>query len=424
MQRLRRIYRDYPSQFWVLMLAAFIDRIGGTLVFPFFSLYITDRFDVGLTQAGYVFTIFAITGMMGGFIGGALADKLGRKGMVMFGLVASATTSLFLGLAGELNLLYGVAIVAGLFSSVGGPAVMSMVADILPEEKRNEGYGMFRVVINVAFMIGPILGGILATRSYLLLFILDAITSVITATIVFFAIRETQSQASAEANREVSLGQTFRGYLMVGRDKIFVAFMLLVMVVQLVYVQMYSSLSVYLRDSHGIPSSGYGFLMSINATMVVTMQLGLTRRLRGYPPLLLMASATVFFMVGYGMYGFVGAFALFAVAMALITIGEMIFFPVAQALVAQLSPEAMRGRYMATFELAFAIPSAFATVFAGLVIDNLNPNILWYLCIVLGAIGATSFVMLHRVRPIAPTHEEPSDERQPAETPDILPAAA
>lgn len=424
MQRLRRIYHDYPNQFWLLMLAAFIDRIGSTLVFPFFSLYITAKFDVGLTQAGYVFTIFAITGMMGGFVGGALADKLGRKGMVIFGLVASATTSMFLGFAGDLGLLYGIAVVAGLFSSVGGPAVMSMVADILPEEKHSEGYGMFRVVINIAFMIGPILGGILATHSYLLLFILDAITSSITALVVLFAIRETQSKASAEANRGTSLAQTFRGYTVVLRDKIFLAFMGITMVVELVYLQMYSTLPVYLRDSHGIPPRGYGLLMSINATMVVTMQLGLTRRLRGYPPLLMMATACVFYMVGYGMYGFVGGFALFAVAMAFITIGEMVFFPVAQALVAQLSPEAMRGRYMAFFEFAFAIPSAFATVFAGLVIDNTNPNIIWYLCIVLGGVGALSFVALHTKRPIASSVVDEAETPIASEAHDALPTPA
>lgn len=423
MHRLRRIYHDYPNQFWLLMLAAFIDRIGGTLVFPFFSLYITDKFDVGLTQAGYVFTIFAVTGMMGGFVGGAMADKLGRKGMVIFGLVASASTSMLFGFVDELALLYGVAVIAGLFSSVGGPAVNSMVADILPEEKHSEGYGMFRVVINVAFMIGPIVGGILATRSYLLLFILDGVTSVITALIVFFAIRETQSKASAEANRSTTIAQTFRGYGKVLQDRLFVGVMLLVMIAQLVYLQMYCTLPVYLRDSHDIPSSGYGLLMSINATMVVFLQLGLTRRLRGYPPLLMLGVACIFYMIGYGMYGFVGVFILFAVAMAFITVGEMVFFPIAQAVVAQLAPEAMRGRYMAMFEFAFAIPSSFATVFAGLVIDNTNPNIIWYLCIVLGAVGAISFVSLHRVHPIAGTTEQ-TTPTPTSDAPEIVAAAA
>ena len=52
LDRLRNIYNDFPKKFWVVVGATFVDRIGGTLLFPFFSLYITQKFNVGMTQAG------------------------------------------------------------------------------------------------------------------------------------------------------------------------------------------------------------------------------------------------------------------------------------------------------------------------------------------------------------------------------------
>jgi len=94
--RLRSIYNEYPRHFWTLLLATFIDRVGGAILYPFFTLYITQKFGVGMTTVGMIFGTFAVTGMVGSMIGGALADRLGRKPLILFGLVISAVSSLYL----------------------------------------------------------------------------------------------------------------------------------------------------------------------------------------------------------------------------------------------------------------------------------------------------------------------------------------
>jgi dipeptide/tripeptide permease len=65
------------------------------------------------------------------------------------------------------------------------------------------------------------------------------------------------------------------------------------------------------------------------------------------------------------MFGYVGAFGFFMLAMAIITIGEMVHIPVAQSLVAYFAPEEMRGRYMAAFGFTWAIPNTIAPTLAG-----------------------------------------------------------
>ncbi len=100
----------------------------------------------------------------------------------------------------------------------------------------------------------------------------------------------------------------------------------------IVYVQMNSTLAVYLRDFHGIAEQQFGYIMSLNAAMVVVMQFGITRRIRSKPPMWMMALGCVFYAVGFGMYGFVSVYGLFLLAMAIITIGEMIVSPVARRL--------------------------------------------------------------------------------------------
>ena len=389
----KETFNEFPRTFWTLIGAAFIDRLGRTMIFPFFSLYITQKFDVGMTQAGMLLAIFSIAGLVGSMIGGALTDKFGRKGIVLFGLVFSALSSVLMGLVNELSHFYLLAIVVGSLSNVAGPAHQAMVADILPEEKRAEGFGMFRVAGNLAWIIGPTIGGLIAGGSYLMLFVLDAITSLIVAYIVFRSIPETKPQESEREERK-TLAQTFSGYRVVLKDRLYIVYLLVSMLMLVAYQQMYNTLSVYLRDSHGIPARGYGALLSIDAFLVVLLQFWVTRRVKDRPPMVMMAAGTALYMLGLAMFGFVSAYWLFVVAILMLTFGEMIVMPVSQALAARFSPEEMRGRYMAFYSLAWAIPSTIGPWAAGLILDNYNPDWVWYLAGIACVIAVVGFLAL------------------------------
>jgi MFS family permease len=375
----------------------FVDRVGGTLIFPFFALYITQKFNVGMTQAGILLGIFSFSGMIGNLLGGALADRFGRKGMVLFGLIFSALSSVTMGLVNELAVFYVLAVVVGLLSDVAGPAWQAMIADILPEEQRAEGFGIMRVVGNMAWIVGPLIGGFVATRSYLLLFILDAISSLITAAIIFRMIPETKPEPKvSEEEPAESILATFAGYGKVLRDGIYMAYIVISMLMLLVYLQMYTTLGVFLRDTHGVPEQGYGFVLTSSAITVILFQFWVTRRVKKYPPMLMMALGSAFYLVGFSMYGFVTAFALFILAMVLITIGEMIVMPVSQALAANFAPEDMRGRYMAIFSLAWAVPSTFGATAAGFIMDNYDPTWVWRIAGIICTTAVMGFIWLHR----------------------------
>ena len=154
-----------------------------------------------------------------------------------------------------------------------------MVSDLLEGEQRSEGFGLIRVVANLAVAIGPAIGGILASISYMLLFILDACASCITAVIVIKAIPETKPEKKADQPAE-SILQTVKGYGLVSKDGLFMAYIIATMVMIVVYSQMYSTLSVYLNKFHGVSSQGFGYLMSMNAAMVVIMQFWIAKRIK------------------------------------------------------------------------------------------------------------------------------------------------
>ena len=392
--RLKKIYHEFPRLFWVVVVVSFVDRVGGTLLFPFFALYITQKFNVGMTQAGILLGASSLFGLIGSTVGGALTDKFGRKQLILFGLVFSAVSTLAFGLVTEYSVLFPLMVVVGLLSSVAHPAHDAMIADILPEKQRQEGFGILRVVGNLSWMIGPTIGGFVANIDFFYLFVIDAVISCVVAALILRIIPETKPEPHAHEQHE-SFWQTLIGYRVVLKDAAFMAFMVAGLLMMMVYLQMYGTLSVYLRDNHNINPSGYGFLMTTSAITVVLFQFWVSRVIKYRPPFLMMAIGTIFYMIGFALFGVVTAYFLFALNIVIITIGEMIVVPTSQSIAANFAPEAMRGRYMAIFGLSWAIPSTVGPGAAGYILDNYNPNLLWYIGGALCALSVLAYYALH-----------------------------
>ena len=392
--RLKNIYHEFPSLFWVIVGVRFIDGIGGTLLFPFFALYITQKFGVGMTQAGILLGMSSLFGLIGSMAGGALTDRFGRKQLILFGLVFSALSTLTFGLVTDFNVLYPLVIVVGLLSNISHPAHDAMIADILPENKRQEGFGILRVAGNFAWIIGPTIGGFVANINFFYLFVIDSVMSCLVAAIIFRTIPETKPQPRERETGE-SILQTFIGYRVVLRDFAFMAFMLASIIMLIVYQQMYGTLSVYLRDVHNIDPQHYGFLMSASAITVVIFQFTVSRLIRPRPPFLMMALGTIFYAIGFTLFGVFTTYILFVLNIVIITIGEMIVVPTSQALAANFAPEDMRGRYMAVYGLSWAIPSTIGPGAAGYILDHYNPNLLWYIGGALCLLSILGFYALH-----------------------------
>jgi MFS family permease len=394
---LRKTYKKFSKDFWLFMLASFIDMVGGSLIFPFFSLYMTRKFNVGMTEVGTMFLVWALTsGVIGNTVGGALADKFGRKTNIIFGLVASALSALLMVVINDLVIFYVAIAIVGIFQDISGPARHAMIADLVPEELRGDAYGMFRIVFNLSVTIGPAIGGYMATRSFVSLFYADVVISLIAAAFVYFLLPETKPVIEySEHHKEETLKDTFKGYGQVFKDKLFIGFMLVSMLSVLMYFNMNSSLSVFLVNHRGVTPEQFGYILSLNAGMVVLMQLFFTRITAKWKPMLAIALGNLLYVIGFTMYGFVNTYFMFLLAMVIITIGEMIYAPKEQTLVASFAPEHMRGRYMAIRGFSWIIPTAIGPLGAGLIMDNLDPRILWYVAGFIGMLSTLGFTWLH-----------------------------
>jgi MFS family permease len=111
--------------------------------------------------------------------------------------------------------------------------------------------------------------------------------------------------------------------------------------------------------------------------------------------MLLMTLGTFCFLIGYTLFGFIHGYIFFVAVMLLITYGEMIIIPVGQTLVAQFAPEKVRGRYMGVYNLSWSLPSMAGPYLGGLIMDNYNPDLLWYICGVVSIFAVAGFLVLY-----------------------------
>ena len=396
LERLQNGYRNYPTPFWVLMTGTFIDRLGTNLIMPFLAIYVVQRFDAKISQVGLIYTIFAVSSGAGNILAGALADRFGRRFALILGLVCAATARIALGLATNFTGLYIAAAFAGLFGAIGWPAQLAMTADLLGPAKRANGFGIQRVVINSTFALGPLAGGFFGPRiGYLPLFVLDAFTSYFVALIVFSKLPETRPAKEKDKPTE-NFSQTLAGYRQVLQDGTFLAFVLISILTVSAYMQMSTTLSVYLIKFQHMSESFFGALVMLNALMVVFLQFPITRWTAKQPLLVTMIGGAAFYLFGFGSYGLTPSIPLFVFAMILISLGEMLVIPTSQAFTALLAPLDMRARYVATERFTWIIAQSLGPLAASAIMDRFDPRWVWYGCSIVCAASIAGFYLLHQ----------------------------
>ena len=137
------------------------------------------------------------------------------------------------------------------------------------------------------------------------------------------------------------------GYRRVLRDGTFITFILISILIVAAFMQMSTTLSLFLVNTQGMTEAFFGSLVMVNALMVVFLQIPISRWASKKPLFLIMMLGSAFYLVGFGSYGWVSSAVLFVAAMIVITLGEMLVIPSGQALTVLLAPPDMRARYVA-----------------------------------------------------------------------------
>jgi MFS family permease len=390
--RIRSTYTSFDPQFWVLFVGALINAVGFSFVFPFITLYLTERMGLTLTTVGGLIAMNAAAGVAAQAIGGTLADRLGRKVMMVASMGGSSLAIAGLGMAHTLPAIAGLILLNGFINPLFQPANQAMIADLVRPGRRAEAYGLLRVSNNLGVVIGPTLGGLLATRSYLALFLAAATSGLTYFAILVLFTRETRPELSEPADGHATRHD--EGYRQVLHDRVLLAFCAAAVLTAIVYSQTWTILPVYIKSQYGIPENRYGLLMALNAAMVVTMQFTITRITSRFPRAEMMALGAFLYAIGVGSIGWSDTYWRFALNVVILTLGEMVLIPTSAAFVADRAPAHLRGRYMGAQGLAHGMGFGAGPLLGGTLADRLGASQAWPVLLVVGLVSATGFLGL------------------------------
>ena len=364
---------------------------GFSMFFPFLSIYFNNRLGISMSAIGLVWLFIGIAAAVSETVGGMMADRLGRRKVMLAGMGMRATIFTLVTIAVALEwgfvIISGLIILAFLLSDIVNPALNAMIADVVAPSKRLEAYSVVRVGGNLGFAVGVMVGGIMAVISYSLVFAVAALSSAIYFLIVLFRIPESIPSFSRERESIRSMVRPFK-------DSTFLIFTMAAMFLFILLSQMNTTLPTFINDTVGMPEYEIGLVYALNGMMIVLLQIPLSRRIKGYD-LSMLFIGSVLFAVSYSMVAWANGLWYMMMVMVFITMAEMIVSPAAMNMVARLSPESMRGRYMGAYGLMLSTGCAFGPFIGGVVIDRFtSPLMIWGTLSTLGLMAAVGFIYL------------------------------
>jgi MFS family permease len=377
-----------PRTFWVLWAGMLLNRLGGFVV-PFLTLYLTQQRGFTAARAGLVVSMWGIGTLVSGPLGGALADWIGRRATMIGGLVFGGLSMLHLGAARAPGHIAVAAFLLGLAGELYRPPVQAAVADLVPPEERPRAYGYMYWAANLGFAIAASLGGLLAQRSYWLLFAGDAFTTIAFAAVVWWLVPETRTARSTH-------GQ-LQGLVVPFRDGVFMLFVALAVLLATVFFQGFSTLPLEM-SARGHSADRYGALIALNGVLIVVLQpLGL-RLVTRLDSSHLLAAATLLVGIGYGATQFAHTPLQYASTIAIWTLAEVAFSPIWPSVVADLAPASLRGTYQGVFQVSLGGAFFLAPALGTYVLQHHGSQVLWTGCFLLSALTAAGHLVVGGAR--------------------------
>ena len=394
--RFLRGLRTFPHQFWVLTAGIFIYVAAAALAFPFEAIYLRQNLGTSMTMIGVVFGLVPLAVMPVQFWGGQLTDRLGRRVVIMLSVLVGVVW--FVGFA-FVTELWQVAILVGVESALGWPlfqtASNAMIADLLPPEQRQEGFGVTRAAMNFGVVVGPVAAGqaLGLGVSYRALFLTAAAGCLVMVAMMAVWIRESRPPSATQRVRHVDrAGRS--GYRAVLHDRVFIVFCLAAVLPVFCIGNFGSIYAVYITSFLGVPSSQWAYLLTLNALIVVLVQIPLVTALRLRNRMVLLAVSSALLGLGIGGSAFAGPLWSLVVLIIVMSIGETLLSPVASAEVADLAPEAVRGRYMGVWTVVWNGGAALGPAFGGWAMDAVGGREAFVVLLVVGLAGAVGFLAL------------------------------
>ena len=390
-QSLRTLTGGLPRSFWALWAGTFVNRCG-SFVLPFLTLYLTRARHLSLSQAGLIVALYGAGVSVAGPLGGFLADRVGRRATMLVALGVGGAGMMSIGFVQRLGVLAPALFCVAAVTEMYRPAMQATLADMVPPADRVRAYGLIYWVINLGFSVGLTLGGLLARVSFRWLFVGDGATTLLFALVIWLAVPETRPARAPVPAGERAPSQ-WSEFLAPYRDGSFALLLGLSFLFALVFMQNSSTFPLAMA-ANGIGTATFGVILALNGVLIVLLQPFLapvvSRRNRSYT----LAASTVLVGLGFGLNALAHTAPLYALGVIVWTMGEIGVLPVSSALVADVAPPHVRGRYQGAYGLSFGLAVCAAPALGTLVLQRFGAVTLWSGCLLLSLAIAAGHLAL------------------------------
>ncbi|MBB5178809.1 MULTISPECIES: MFS transporter [Planococcus] len=378
--------KDWNRSLKVRLVGEFFMNTSYWMVFPFLAIYFAEEFGKGM--AGLLLVISQVFSVAANLVGGYLADRYGRRRMLIIASIGQGFAFLLFALANSPwfqspELGFFAFTLAGMGSSLYKPASQAMIADVVPEEYRSDVFAIFYTNLNIAVVVGPLIGAVLFFSFRFELLLVVAVISLLLSLVLRLFTDETLSQkmvdkwATAEATGWVgAVLKQFKEYGIIFKDRVFLLFIIAGVLGSLALLQINLLFPIYLKetiDSQTIAAffgnvwevtgeTSYGLLLAENGLLVALFTVFVARWMKRYPEKWVFFTSSMLYGVIMLLFPLTSFFWVFVAAMGIFTLAEIMVVGIQQSFISKLAPEDMRGQYFAAASIRYTIGRMIAPV--------------------------------------------------------------
>ena len=383
---MRSLLPALPRAAWIVLAGDAASAVGSGLTLPFLLVYLHQARGLGLGSAGLAVAMIALAGLAGNPLGGSGGDRFGPRATLVAGLLAAAAGSLALVDVASAPQAFAACGLLGLGAAVSWPALDTLLASLVAPEQRAGAFGLRHATLNVGLGVGALIAAVLVAgaspNALATLYALDAASFVIFAFAVLALTPPTRGERESTPGRWRSLAG----------DRVFLrVWALTALLVGAGVAQYAAAFPAYATEVAGLDARWLSLALAANTVTVVAAQLLVLRLLKRRRRSTALALVGALWALAWTIALVSSAPALLIAAMVLLGLGETALIPTVPALVNQLAPEGLRGRYNGALALAFTCGFVFGPLLAAGVLaaglGRVLPAVLAVAC-ALAALGA------------------------------------
>ncbi|MFJ5716194.1 MDR family MFS transporter [Neobacillus sp. NPDC093127] len=369
--------RDWDSNLKVRLFGEAMMNITFWMFFPFLTIYFAEEF--GKNKAGLLLVFSQVFSVIANLMGGYCADRFGRKRMMVLSAIGQGLSFLAFALAsspwlqspwmGFVSFAF-----AGVFGSFYWPASQAMVADVVAEKDRSNVFAIFYTSINIAVVVGPILGAIFYVQYRFQLLLVAGAVCMFLGLILAKWTRETapiqkKATISSDGKWYYFLLNQLRDYRLIIKDKTFLLFILAGVLAGQTFMQLDLLIPVYIKDfvkNQSLFSIGnwsfavkgeqaFGIVLAENGFLVALFTVFVTKWMGKYSERNVFVLSSVVYAISIVLFSQTHWIWGLIIAMAVFTFAELMGAGLQQSFVSRLAPEHMRGQYFAAASLRYTL---------------------------------------------------------------------